>query len=186
MHDREIVSTEHIEFDTIRWARVPVDCTGCSAIDEIHTLTGQTLASARAAEDPSRGLVARVVFEGETPFAAELADRKLQLRDDVRALATAVCADLWVEKLLVHTRAPKAAAVVEVSEDFLGLLAGAEADEALASQLTQDLAPMLTAVASDLGDPHPDDLRSAAQRVDWTRLVAEASGALRSRLSGVS
>ena len=184
VHDREVVGTEHVEFDTIRWARVAVDCTGCAAIEDVHARVRDALARARAAEDPSRGLIARVVLDGTTQLAAELTDRKLQLREDVRALASSVSADLWLEKLSVHARLPETVQPIEIAEDFLGLLAEAEADPLLAQQLAQDLAPFLTAAAGDLDEPEPDELRGIAKRGDWPELITLASGALRSRLQG--
>ncbi len=104
VQDRAVSRIEPVELDVLRWARVPVDCTGCDTIDAVHARIGEALSAARTGAATNRGLIVRVVLEGETPFAHALADRSAELRDDARVLAGSIAPDLWIEKLSVHTQ----------------------------------------------------------------------------------
>lgn len=181
VQDRSIARVDQIDLDVLRWARVVVDCTGCDTMDAVQDRIGARLSAIRAAEEAGRGLVVRVVLNGETPCADDLADRVAALREDARALASAVADDLWIEKVSVHTRLPAEAQAIEQSDDLVAMLSGAEQNPALTAALAADLAPFLTAVAAAL-PPEPDDLRHVAAEGAWDRVVAAATAGLRARL----
>lgn len=179
--DGAIERIERIDFDVLRWARVVIDCAGCETLESVQDRIGAGLTTARAIEEAGRGMVARVVLKGETVLSDTLADRNGALRDDARALASAIAGDLWIEKLSVHTRRPVAAATSETADDLVAMLAGAENDPALAAALAADLTPFLTAVAAAL-PPEPGDLRHIAAAGAWDQVAAAAAAGARSRL----
>ena len=181
VEDRVIERIERIDFDVLRWARVVVDCAACDAVETVQDRIGAGLSAIRAAEEAGRGLVVRVVLEGETVLADTLADRHAALRDEARALAGAIAGDLWIEKLSVHTCLPVEAETAETSDELVAMLAGAEHDPALAAALATDLTPFMTAVAAAL-PPEPDDLRHIAAAGEWHRVAAAAASGLRAQL----
>jgi DNA repair exonuclease SbcCD nuclease subunit len=181
VEDRVIERIERIDLDVLRWARIVVDCAACDTVETVQDRIGAGLSAIRAGEDAGRGLVVRVVLEGETVLADTLADRHGALRDEARALAGAIAGDLWIEKLSVHTRRPVEAQAEEASDDLVAMLAGAEHDPALAAALAADLTPFMTAVAAAL-PPEADDLRHVAAAGEWDRVAAAAASGLRARL----
>lgn len=184
VQDRSIARIERVDFDVLRWARVVVDCAGCDTVNAVQDRIAAGLSATRAAAEAGRGLVVRVVLEGETLLADALADRHSGLRDEARALAAAIADDLWIEKLSLHTRLPAVAEDAEGSDDLVAMLAGAEHDPALAAALAADLTPFMTAVAAAL-PPEPDDLRHIAASGEWDRVAAAAASGLRARLGRV-
>jgi len=165
----------------LRWARVPVDCGGCESADAVQARIRDALTAARAEAAADRGLVARIVLEGETMLSDALANRREALRDEARALAAAIAPDLWLEKVSIHTRPPVAAETVELSGDLVAMLAGAGDDPDLADALAAEFAPFLSAVAPAL-PPEADELRHAAGAGDWRQVAHAAAAALRARL----
>jgi exonuclease SbcD len=181
VEDSLIERIERIDFDVLRWARIVVDCTACETVETVQDRIGASLSAIRAAEEAGRGLVVRVVLEGETVLADTLANRHSTLREEARALAGAIAGDLWIEKLSVHTRLPVKSETAETSDDLVAMLAGAEHDPALAAALATDLTPFMTAVAAAL-PPEPDELRHSAAAGEWHRVAAAAASGLRARL----
>lgn len=181
----EIASIQHVELDVLRWARAVVDCTGCTNIDAVQSRIRGRLSELRAAEPADRGMVVRVILEGETDLAGRLDDQAGQLREDTRALAAGVAADLWIEKLSVQARSPMSTSPQEGADDLVAMLAGAEADGALADALAAELMPFLSAT-TPVPQPEADDLRRAAMDGNWQRVAAAASAALRGRFDAVA
>lgn len=182
VQDGAVARIDPVELDVLRWARVVVDCGGCTTVEAVQERVGAGLSAARAAQAAGRGLIVRIVLEGETPLADMLADRRDMLRDEVRALAGAIAPDLWLEKISLHVQPPTAAVECgESADDLLAMLAGAGDDVALADALAADLAPFLTAVAAAL-PPEPDELRHVAAAGAWQDVAAAAAAGLRARL----
>ena len=183
VQDRAVMRIEPVELDVLRWARVAVDCTGCATIEAVQERIAAGLFTARAADAGGRGLIARIVLEGETVLADPLADRRGALRDEARALAAAIAPDLWIEKLSVHARAPAGEDEAGSSDDLVAMLAGAHADATLADALAAELTSFLSATAAAL-PPEADELRHLAGAGDWHRVAAAASAGVRARLGG--
>lgn len=184
VQDRAVTRIDPIELDVLRWARVAVDCAGCDTMEAVHARIGAALSAARTQAASDRGLIARIVLEGETPLADALAERRPMLRDEARALAGSIAPDLWLEKLSVAAHAPIVTARAETAGGLVAMLAGAPDDPALAAALAADLAPFLTATAAAL-PPEADDLRHAAAAGEWHRIASAATTGLRARLGAV-
>lgn len=181
--DREVVSVEPIALDVIRWAIVEVDCTGAGG-DDIQARIRDALVTAHAGVAGGRPLVARVVLQGESDDAAALRERETGLRDDARAIAVSISADLWIEKVKVRVREP-VLVIREVSDDLSGLITEAMTDQDLIAALRSDLLPFLSQAKAAIGEAYPDDeLRLAANSDDWQRVLETAAFTLKSRLMG--
>ena len=183
VRDRAVADLRFAPLDVVRWARVPVDCAGASAIEEVHAAIRDALATAYAAEAQGRPLVVRLVLEGRTPLAGALLDRAGSLRDEARALAAALAPDIWLEKISDHLQPPLSADCEDaVPDDLLTLLAEAPQSQELISRLAEDLKPFVAGrpPASDGGE----GLAVAAARGDWAALLAAAATALPARLAG--
>ena len=182
--DRVVVSVEPIELDVIRWAIVEVDCTGATG-DEVQSRMRDALVTAHANVAGGRPLVTRLVLAGESQDAAAFRERETALRDDARAVAVSISADLWIEKVKVHVREPAREAALEMADDLSGLIAQAITDPDLIASLRSDLLPFLSQARAAIGEAGPEDeLRLAANSDDWQRVLETAAFTLKSRMMG--
>lgn len=179
--DGEITLVERVELDVIRWARLDVNCAG-ACMDDAEDMLRSALVGVHSANASGRPLIARVTLVGETADAGAFRDRAATLRDDVRAIASSISPDLFVEKVRVEVSEP-ARTTVAVGEDLGAMIYGAGADPGLVSAIGRDLERFLIAASSSLGEPDDGELRLAAMRGDWAAVLGAASTALRSRLT---
>ncbi|WP_454890336.1 metallophosphoesterase family protein [Sphingopyxis chilensis] len=179
--DGEVTSVERIELDVIRWARLDVDCAGARR-DDVEDLLRSALVGLHGANASGRPLIARVTLRGETVEAGALHDSAATLRDDVRAIASSISQELFVEKVRVEVTEPARTAVI-VGDDLGAMIDEAASDPDLIDALGRDLERFMLAATTSLGDPDEGELRLAATRGDWSGILRTASTALRSRLT---
>lgn len=179
--DGEVTSVERIELDVIRWARLDVDCTG-ARMDEVGDLLRSALVGLRGSNASGRPLIARVTLIGETADAGAMWDGVATLRDDVRAVASSISPDLFVEKVRVEVTEP-ARTTVTVGEDLGAMIDEAATDPDLVAAIGRDLERFMLAASASLGELEYGELRLSAARGDWAGVLGTASTALRSRLT---
>ena len=158
--DGEVALVERVELDVIRWARLDVNCAG-AGMDDAEDLLRSALAGVHGANASGRPLIARVTLVGETAEAGAFRDRAATLRDDVRAIASSISPDLFIEKVRVEVSEP-ARTTVAVGEDLGAMIDGAAADPGLVYAIDRDLERFLLAASSSLGEPDDGELRLAA------------------------
>lgn len=178
--DNDVMAVQRIDLDVIRWARVEVDCGGVLDAD-VADLVRAELARLHGSNASGHPLVVRVTLAGETIDAGALYDRAASLRDDVRAIASSISADLFIEKVKVLVTAPVREAI-PVGEDLGALIDEAAIDPALAGVLQANLEKFMLVASTMLGEPEDGELRLSATRGDWPALLSTVSTALRSRL----
>lgn len=179
--DGEVTSVERVELDVIRWARLDVDCTGAQ-MDEVGDLLRSALVGLHASNASGRSLIARVTLTGETAGAGAVRDSAATLRDDVRAIASSISHDLFVEKVRVEVTEPERTTVA-IGEDLGAMIDQAATDPDLFAALGRDLERFILAASTSLGNPEDGELRQSAARGDWASVLGTASTALRSRLT---
>ncbi|MBV1824979.1 DNA repair exonuclease [Komagataeibacter oboediens] len=179
--DSEITSVERVELDVIRWVRLDVDCTG-TADDAVTDLIRVELGRLHGANGSGRPLVVRVTLLGEMLEAGLLHDRAITLRDDIRAIAASISAELYIEKVKVMVTEP-ARERVALGEDLGALINDASTDPGLVAALASDLERFMLAASTTLGDAEEGELRLSASQGDWAGVLLTASTALRSRLT---
>lgn len=178
--DGEVALVERVELDVLRWARLDVNCAG-AGMDDAEDLLRSALVGLHGTNASGRPLIVRVTLVGETAEAGALRDRAATLRDDVRAIATSISPDLFVEKVRVEVTEP-ARTTVAVGDDLGTMINGAAVDPNLVAAIGRDLERFMLAASTSLGAPDDSGLRLAATRGDWAGVLATASTALRSRL----
>lgn len=179
--DAEVTSVERVELDVIRWVRLDVDCTG-TADDAVTDLIRVELGRLHGANGSGRPLVARVTLLGEMSEAGVLHDRAFTLRDDIRAIAASISAEIYIEKVKVLVTEP-ARERVALGEDLGALIDDASTDPGLVAALASDLERFMLAASTTLGDAEEGELRLSASQGDWAGVLRTASTALRSRLT---
>lgn len=108
----EIVACEHRDLDTVRWVTATVDLTGAGDLQALLQRTRAALDSVcEGAGD--RPIALRLCLEGETALQGELMRSSGSIREDIEVLLVSLRAEIWLEKLEVATRAPRAAAAAD-------------------------------------------------------------------------
>ncbi|GGJ40438.1 metallophosphoesterase [Neoroseomonas lacus] len=182
--DREVVAVDPVEVDVIRWATVDVDCAGADR-DGVVSRMRDRLVEAHASTSGGRPLIVRLVLTGATEYAARIREDALSLRDDARAVAEAIGSGIWIEKVQVGLTGAATQSGGHLPDDLTSLIEEAIHCEALATELREDLEAFLSSAKGSLGgDGDEDEMRHAAGRGEWDRLIATAAATLRSRLAG--
>jgi DNA repair protein SbcD/Mre11 len=179
--DREVTSLDRVDLDVIRWARLDVDCSAVLDAD-VGDLVRAALVRLHGSNGSGRPLVARVILTGATVAAGALHDRAASLRDEVRAIASSISPDVFVEKVKVLVSEPAREGVV-LGEDLGLLIDEAATDPDLASAIRADLERFMLAAGTTLGEPEEGELRLSAAQDDWPTVLATVAAALRSRLT---
>ncbi|WP_270937792.1 metallophosphoesterase family protein [Falsiroseomonas oryzae] len=174
VQDRDIVAVEHRAVDTLRWAALEVDATGL----DIATLTGRVdEAVQRAVADAEgRPLLARLVLRGETPLHAALMADADRLAAECRSVAGEAGGELWIEKVQLRTRPPRAEASDLLGPLHQAFLAGLDDPlrvEALLAEMRQ-LRGRLPGAAQD-GLDLPADAAAMASLADEAWQLAAAA-----------
>jgi exonuclease SbcD len=175
-----------IALDAVRWARVDVDVAGVHAEAELHARLRDALGQAHEDHAEGRPLMARVTIGGRTALHGALHQRRDALREEVRAIAVAISAGLWIEKVALNTVPPVVSDPVDPTlRDELGsLLAQGATDPGLAAVLNAELQDFLARTPPDLGAD--DELLTALRRGEVAALLQEAAAALDARLATVA
>ena len=178
--DGEVTSVERVEFDVFRWAHLEVDCTN-TLLDEVSDVLRSALVGLQGSNASGRPLIARVTLTGETSDAGAVRNGAATLRDDVRAIASSISPNLFVEKVRVEVTEPTRTTWT-VGDDLSAMIQEAATDPDLAGILGRDLERFMLAASTSLGEPEDGDLRQSAAQGDWADVLGTASTALRSRL----
>jgi DNA repair exonuclease SbcCD nuclease subunit len=119
-----IASVEHRSLDVVRWARVDVDASSAQSESDVVDAVRAALENAAAAAE-GRALAARVVVRGQTPAHVALEADSERFIAEVRAVGSDLSGEVWVEKVVVDTRAPLDLAALRAQEGPIGELARA-------------------------------------------------------------
>lgn len=177
--DGQVAEVRRLALDVVRWSRVDIDLSGFETEPQANDTIRSSLAAAFAGEADGRPVMARVRLLGDTPLHASLLGRRAVLREEVRAIASAISESLWIEKVVVATEPPPA--TVGDLEDFDGLLAELADDEGVAKDVAQDLADFLSKAPADLDEDLELIAEVRAGRLQ--ALLQEAATSVQSRLA---
>jgi DNA repair exonuclease SbcCD nuclease subunit len=174
VQDRDIVAVEYRTVDALRWAALEVDVAGL----DIATLTGRVDAAVEAAvaEAGGRPVLARLTLTGETALHAALMADAERLAAECRSVAQEAGGELWIEKVQLRTRPPRAEAADELAPlraAFLAGLADPLRAEALLAEL-RELRKRLPGLAQDGLDLPADAAGLALLAEDAWQLAAAA------------
>lgn len=181
--DGEVSSLEQVPLDVIRWVRVKIDCTNAAA-EAVVDLVRTGLANTHGAHGGGHPLVARVSLVGAMAQAGALHDRAALLRDEVRALAAAISADLHIEKVKVEVEQLATKSEAVLGDELGALIASGASDPALIAAVEADLERFLVASGTVLDERSDGELRLLAASAKWPELIGRTSLALGARLSG--
>jgi exonuclease SbcD len=183
LEGREIQAVDHVPLDAVRWARVSVDVSDHEHDEAVFQSIKKGIGEAYDADADGRPQMLRVVLSGVTPLHGKLSDRFATLRDEVRALATAVSDTIWVEKVKLETTEPATEHFdVSLGADLGQLLEQGIGDQELIDALKLDYTDLITRLPTELGDE--SDVLKAVRAADLTGVLEQAATSLKSRLTG--
>ena len=169
--EHKVIDVEAVAADVVRWARLVLAAGSCTDLEALWAQARADLAEAVRRAD-GRLLIVRPVLTGRTALHGWLKEHPDTLAAELRAAASAVSADLWIEQVVVETetrhdlaaaaRRPDAVGALLQAAD--GLLAEPAAHAALEAELAEVIAKL------------PDDVRH--QAYPGGRLAADALAAL--------
>ncbi len=178
--DGRVAEIVHRALDVVRWAHVEVDVTGADDDRAVHERARQALLDALENEADGRPLMVRVRLVGESPLHGLMLQGKNAWREGIRAIATALSDELWLEKLELAVRAPSGA--TSASDEFEGLLEELATDPELEMLVAADLSDFLTKAPAELDEEL--ELLVQARAGSMSAVMQEASASLRARLNG--
>jgi DNA repair exonuclease SbcCD nuclease subunit len=135
---------EHRALDVVRWARLTVDASACTGEGHVLDRVREALEKA-SGEAEGRALAARVIVTGQTKAHVALETDPEHFVAEVRAAASDVAGEVWVEKVRLETRAAldlpalraQAGPIGELVRAIDGLRASDEALRALGGDLEE-------------------------------------------------
>lgn len=173
----QVSALDHLALDVVRWAVSVADMAGAVTEAEAHERIRESLADVLENAD-GRPVMARVRLIGSTELHGLLSEGRNTLREAVRAIATALSDQIWIEKVVLATSEP--ARTIETGDEFDALLMTLSGDEDLAALLSKDLADFLTKAPADLDEDQ--ELVAAAREGRLADVLADAATVLKARL----
>ena len=176
--DAEVTGIERVIVDRARWVDEAIDATGAQSEAALLKLVEDKVRPLGVTA--SERLVAlRVILTGETDLHRHLVAHRQQLGDEVQAACQRINGDIWVEKLVLRTFAPKAARPAAggalMSVDLASLLADLEAGDELRDKATQQLTAIRALIPGSIAEEEQDLVAALPE------LIAEARELLLTR-----
>lgn len=177
VQDGRVASLEALVLDAARWASVAIDATGTTETDALLDRARQAIGEAIDAA-AGRPLALRLHMSGATSLHNRLQAERVQTKADIEAVAAHAAQDVWLERLVVATTDPHAAAPAFDTDALAGLVhdlrEGASSD-AMAARLTAEWQTLVNKL--------PMELRATLPTND-PALLAEAEALALARLDG--
>jgi DNA repair protein SbcD/Mre11 len=185
--DGQLVRTvEHRALDDVRWHAVTVDITGENSVDDALERARQALIVAVSSSE-GRLSALRVRFEGASAAHQSLVARAERVTEEMRAIASDLPGDAWLEKVELATRPLAERALLREREDAIGEmlrgLASLAYDDAALLDLGSELAELKRKLPVELREgpdaidlDSPEALRTLLLSIEET-LVPTLSGA---------
>lgn len=146
---------EEWDCDVVRWRRLVLSVDGFDSYDQVTTSVGEVLTEVLADNDRSRVTAVRVQLTGSTPLHGRLVSSTDAHKENIQALSLDIGGDaLWVEKVEVQTRPPKASKpdsdAQETIADLAQLLGASAKDPELFELISNEFSDMVSKLHIDV------------------------------------
>jgi DNA repair exonuclease SbcCD nuclease subunit len=172
--DGSIAKVEHRDADVVRWETCSIEVAGLASGDAVVDRIGERLRD-EAGSIGGRTLAVRVVLRGEGECHTDLAGDPEKWINEIRAVAADIGkAPVWVEKVVLDTRATVDVAALAARDDALGSILRECRDAAVSPEesaaLQEALDELRRALPPELlTGPEPMDPRDATVLADLIR-----------------
>ncbi|MCJ2014045.1 exonuclease SbcCD subunit D [Methylobacterium sp. J-076] len=177
VEDAQVREVERLIFDRARFERLSVDLSGVTEIGAAHARVEEALRPLGAVA-ASRLVLVRVHLTGESAVHDRLCADRDDLAAEVQAAAHRVHEEIWLERLKVETRRPRAAEAVSTAAiDPTALLADLEREPEFRERAVAALAEIVRKMPSGVAE-------EAGIEAEFEALCTEAQALVLGRLSG--
>lgn len=170
-----VANIEALELDAARWECPSVDIAGVSDESGLHDAVRPAVAELVGACE-GRPLALRLRLTGATGLHARLLAERERFIEDLQAIASTLSDQVWLEKLVMETRAPAAAGtlglpIADLEEAFASAAARPEFRRDLEAhlELIRNKAPR---EALDAGPPDIESVLAQARELIVSRLAS--------------
>jgi len=175
--DGEVTELDRVIVDRARWLELIVDVSGLTSEAVLLKLVEERVRplGVTAAE---RLVALRLILIGETELHRHLVARREQMSDEMQAACQRISGDIWLEKLVLRTFAPRAASVAGnalLGVDLEALLVEVVAGRELEEKATQQLSTIRALIPGGIPEDEQDLIAALPE------LIAEARELLLTR-----
>lgn len=179
VEDGVVRQVEHRPTDEVRWAHADVDLIGARDVQD--ALAGiQARLKECSAGSGGRPLATRVSVRVDAKLAHKVRMDVEWFEGEVRAHASAVSGDLWIER--VKILAGEEASLLGMPPELREILEQALEEADCQAAIQEAVAPLLAKLPADIADAEVAPLLTAARRQDGEKLVRAARALLAARL----
>jgi exonuclease SbcD len=175
---QQVRAVEHRPLDEVRWHVANVDISRENSLDGVLDRARQVLTQAVAASD-GRLCAIRVRLEGASAAHALLTTRSERVTEEMRALASDLPGEAWLEKVELATRPLAERGPLREREDAIGEmlrgLGGLAHDDVALAELATELAELKRKLPAELREgpdaidlDSPEALRSLLRSIEET------------------
>ena len=175
--DGEVASLERVVVDRARWLELIVDAAGVPSEAALIKLVEEKVRPLGVTAT-ERLVALRVILTGETDLHRHLVAHREQLGDEVQAACQRINGDIWLEKLVLRTFAPRVvrpAGGALLTVDLAALLSEVEASEELKEKAGQQLSAIRALIPGTIAEDEQDLVAALPE------LIAEARELLLTR-----
>ena len=149
--DGRIDNVEPVILDAARWAHESVDISGCASRAELDAIVKDCLMMVHAGAQ-GRAVALRLTLHGTSALHTGLSARRDDILEDIRAFASHLGEDFWVERVVIGSSPPQAPALWTDTLDIAALLEEAAAAPGFAASIDEITASLVKKLPHDLRD----------------------------------
>jgi DNA repair exonuclease SbcCD nuclease subunit len=185
VEDGEVQEISPLHADCVRWIHLPVPVDQCSAVADAIDRVRQAIEDAVERDAQGRLLACRIELTGQTGLHGELLASADHLLAEAKAAALGLGEEVaWIERLVVATASPEAAASrKDALGDLQRIIESAGSDAELQARLATDLSDLVRKLPHDIRTDADDAVLKAAIDGNIARLIAHGGAYLSARLA---
>jgi DNA repair exonuclease SbcCD nuclease subunit len=185
VEDGQVAETSPLHVDCVRWIHLPVPVERCSAVSDAVDRIRQAIDGAVERDAQGRLLACRIELTGRTGLHGELLASADHLLAEARAAALGLGDEVaWIERLIVATASPEAAASrKDALGDLQRIIERAGSDAELQARLATELGDLVRKLPHDIRTDADDAVLKAAIDGNIANLIAHGGAYLSARLA---
>ena len=185
VEDGQVGEISPLHVDCVRWIHLPVPVNQCTAVTDAVDRVRQAIEEAVERDAQGRLLACRIELIGQTGLHGELLASADHLLAEAKSAALGLGEEVaWIERLVVATASPEAAAArKDALGDLQRIIESAGSDAELQARLATDLGDLVRKLPHDIRTDADDTVLKAAIDGNIASLIAHGSAYLSARLT---
>jgi hypothetical protein len=185
VEDGQVAEIAPLHVDCVRWTLLPVPVEQCGVVADAVDRISQAIEEGVERDAQGRLLACRIELTGQTGLHGELLASADHLLAEARAAALGLGDEVaWVERLIVATASPEAAASrTDALGDLQRIIESAGSDAELQARLATELGDLVRKLPHDIRTDADDAVLKAAIDGNIANLIAHGGAYLGARLA---